>query len=555
MSVDLPADVHIISICSGIGGLDLGVGLAAECLGVRVRVVCYVEIEAYAAALLAKRMEEGHLDPAPIWTDVATFPGVAGQFRGAVDGVIAGYPCQPFSAAGKRGGVSDPRHLFPYIRRVVRTVEPVFCFFENVRGHLSLGFDAVQRCLQRDGYAVECGIFSAAEVGASHRRERLFVLAHRGSRGGWERSEGCGDVADAFRASGERWREPGDVAGAAGQELDEACQWKRDGDTVDDSGGTVADAERAKWRQEVGAGMGGDAGVHAAREGAGGTGECGGVLEHAAGARCGEGRSSAGKSVWDRAWGKESDGRCGAVGHAEDDNGRRGIGSQKAGVGTDGVGRRGFTGAGDDVAHAGEPGCEGRQFRTTSGNRGGAEASRPVAELRYAHLPAFPPGPSDHEAWRAIIARWPELAPATDDSLRVRAHVYGRTGHELPGMRDGAVGVSHVPAGEGRDVADGDSVERSPDEREAVAGTDGRYDAGGAGGDGRLANDGHPGTSTLQKETERELCGLDDELSAGMEFRTDRLRAGGNAVVALQAAYAFSILAEKAGIIKTVDSQ
>jgi site-specific DNA-cytosine methylase len=177
VSVDLPSEITLISLCAGIGGLDLGVSLAAEYLGRTTRVACYVEIESYAAAVLAHRMEEGHIPAAPIWTDARTFPSVAHLFRGKVHGVLAGYPCQPFSAAGKRKGHADPRHLFPHIRRAVRAIEPLFCFFENVRGHLSLGFDVVLRSLQRDGYRVFPGIFSASECGASHRRERLFILA------------------------------------------------------------------------------------------------------------------------------------------------------------------------------------------------------------------------------------------------------------------------------------------------------------------------------------------------------------------------------------------
>lgn len=87
--------------------------------------------------------------------------------------------CQPFSMAGKRNGTEDPRHLYPYLERDIRAIRPVWCFFENVAGHLNLGFDQVYASLSGMGYAVEAGIFTAEEVGAPHERKRLFILAIR----------------------------------------------------------------------------------------------------------------------------------------------------------------------------------------------------------------------------------------------------------------------------------------------------------------------------------------------------------------------------------------
>jgi site-specific DNA-cytosine methylase len=136
-----------------------------------------VEIEAFADANLVAKMEAGHLDAAPIWTDLKTFN--AKPFRDRIHLITGGYPCQPFSAAGKRLGADDPRHLWPHIYKIVKTIRPVFCFFENVEGHLSLGFKEVQQSLRDLGYRVESGIFSAAECGAPQQRKRLFILAHR----------------------------------------------------------------------------------------------------------------------------------------------------------------------------------------------------------------------------------------------------------------------------------------------------------------------------------------------------------------------------------------
>lgn len=167
-----------LALCAGAGGLELGITLA---LGERYRTVCYVERESYAAATLVARMEDAALDTAPVWDDVRTFDGAA--WRGCVDIVTGGYPCQPFSLAGKRLGASDERHLWPDVCRIVREVQPGLCFFENVPGHLSMGYAAVERDLQGLGYRVAAGLYSAAEVGASHKRERLFILAYRPSTG------------------------------------------------------------------------------------------------------------------------------------------------------------------------------------------------------------------------------------------------------------------------------------------------------------------------------------------------------------------------------------
>ncbi len=132
---------NIISLCSGIGGLDLGVQLVLPAS----RVVAYVEGEAFCIHRLVTQMEAGFLDSAPVWTDVKTFDGR--PFRGKVDGIIGGYPCQPFSQAGQRKGTNDPRHLWPDILRILQSVRPAWAFFENVRGHLRLGFPDVLRDL------------------------------------------------------------------------------------------------------------------------------------------------------------------------------------------------------------------------------------------------------------------------------------------------------------------------------------------------------------------------------------------------------------------------
>ena len=185
-----------LSLCAGAGGLDLGIHLAVP----GYRTVGYVERDAYAAATLVVRMEDEALDRAPVWDNVADFDGR--PWRGLVDILHGGYPCQPFSVAGRKLGDKDPRHLWPHIARIVREVEPPLCFFENVGGHLRLGFQQVHDDLRRMGYRVKAGLFTAEEVGAPHKRERLFILAY---------AEGAGEQREAGDFSSTQWRQVGSL--------------------------------------------------------------------------------------------------------------------------------------------------------------------------------------------------------------------------------------------------------------------------------------------------------------------------------------------------------
>jgi site-specific DNA-cytosine methylase len=140
-----------------------------------IRVAAYVEIETFLIYNLVSQMEQGLVAAAPVWTNLKTFP--AANFHKKVHGIIGGYPCQPFSVAGKKLGEKDPRHLWPFIKSHIEKIRPGWCFFENVPGHINQGFKAVRKELEQMGYRLEAGIYSADEVGAPHRRERLFFLA------------------------------------------------------------------------------------------------------------------------------------------------------------------------------------------------------------------------------------------------------------------------------------------------------------------------------------------------------------------------------------------
>lgn len=174
--------ITTLEFCTGYGGIGLGL---KNIFGERLRCLAYCELEGFAQANIVSKMEAGLMDVAPLWSDLKTFP--YGKFHGLVDILITGYPCQPFSAAGKRAGKDDPRHLWPWIADGIRLLQPRACFFENVEGHISLGLSTVVSDLEEMGYKVSWGIFSASEIGAPHQRKRVFILAHRIDQGsqGW----------------------------------------------------------------------------------------------------------------------------------------------------------------------------------------------------------------------------------------------------------------------------------------------------------------------------------------------------------------------------------
>ena len=164
------ADLHTVSICTGLGGLELGVKNVAK-----TRTVMYVENEITAAQILAQRIKERNLDDAPVWSNLRTFRGE--ELYGKVDILIGGFPCQPFSVAGKRLGDDDPRNLWHEVKRIARELGHPALFLENVENISRYYHDTIRKDLQEMGYTVTEGLFSASEVGLPHRRRRLLMLA------------------------------------------------------------------------------------------------------------------------------------------------------------------------------------------------------------------------------------------------------------------------------------------------------------------------------------------------------------------------------------------
>jgi DNA (cytosine-5)-methyltransferase 1 len=190
----------ILDLCSGYGGLSMGLQLALPDAG---PVVAFADPGAGPRRVLAYR----HPDT-PNLGDLTAVDWT--PWRG-VDWITAGYPCQPFSHAGHRKGTADERHLWPDVARAIRDVRPGRVLLENVRGHLSLGFDAVLGDLAGLGYDARWGVVRAADAGAAHNRARLFVVAtdadseRRERRGGtWDRGRRPAD-RDATTADVAAW--------------------------------------------------------------------------------------------------------------------------------------------------------------------------------------------------------------------------------------------------------------------------------------------------------------------------------------------------------------
>lgn len=167
--------LRTLSLCTGYGGIELGLRLA----GVPIRVVGSVERQAYAAAVLANRMVEGSLDSCPIWDDLESFDGSA--YRDRVDLVTAGFPCQGASVAGKRLGTADARWLWPAVWRTVEQCGASMLFVENVPGLLNVNggaaFAEILGALAARGWIAEWDCVPAGSVGAPHVRDRVFLLA------------------------------------------------------------------------------------------------------------------------------------------------------------------------------------------------------------------------------------------------------------------------------------------------------------------------------------------------------------------------------------------
>jgi len=259
-----------VSLCSGYDGI--GIGLKRAIPGLRT--IAHVEIETYAIANLISKMEAGLLDACPVFTDLKQFPYE--QLRDRVTILSAGFPCQPFSSAGKRRATEDERHLYPYIADGITAMRPRYVLLENVEGIISAKtadgesvLKYVLGDLEERGYRCTWGVFSASETGAPHQRKRVFILAYSASLGreskstsGQPKCERLTKVANhdsdgqlAYTTSGEsrqsQTRNGGqDTSGGSEEELGDA---KHDGSpTAKDGGSTRSEQEEGRLQEPTG---------------------------------------------------------------------------------------------------------------------------------------------------------------------------------------------------------------------------------------------------------------------------------------------------------------
>lgn len=160
-----------LALFAGAGGGVLG----GKLLGWRT--VCAVERDAYAASVLAQRQNDGCLEPFPIWSDVCSFDGK--PWRGIVDVVSGGFPCQDISLAGKGGGIEGSRSgLWSHMARIIRDVRPKFVLVENSPTLVIRGLGRVLGDLAQMGYDARWGVLGVGDAGGMHQRNRIWIVAY-----------------------------------------------------------------------------------------------------------------------------------------------------------------------------------------------------------------------------------------------------------------------------------------------------------------------------------------------------------------------------------------
>lgn len=207
--------LRVLDLFSGIGGFSLGLERTG---GFETAAFC--EYAEWPRKVLAK-----HWPNVPIFEDVRTLKG--SDIDGPIDVVVGGYPCQPFSTAGRRKGAQDDRHLWPEFNRLVAELRPTWVIGENVAGHISMGLDDVLSDLEGQGYACRTFVIPACATDAPHRRDRVWTVAFS-DRGNGKSSE---SKRPRIRAEIDRQGPDTDTCGSSDEleTLAHATQLQRDG--------------------------------------------------------------------------------------------------------------------------------------------------------------------------------------------------------------------------------------------------------------------------------------------------------------------------------------
>lgn len=454
----------ILSLCSGIGGLELAIRACVP----GSRCLAYVERDAYPASVLLARMEDASLDPAPIFCgDLAEFD--AGPLAGLVDVVCAGFPCQPFSLAGSQRGIEDERWLFPEIAGIVRDVGAPLVFLENVPGLTLRGLDEVLGTLADLGFNAEWDLFRASDMAAPHRRERWFCMGSR---------RVPDTLRNALRHVAERGGDPARAADA----------WHA---FARDMGGDVVDAPHGDGRRRE---RGAEAGARSRRKRRRGPAVASGVVAHADGD------------------GRETDQPIGsAEGRVADGRSREGL-ADAGGDGPQGI-EPSWTEAGPALGSDGA--AMGHAVRARRGRLDGIDASDggAIAPEGYERM-------ADREGGGRRELRRSSRRAGQPDREDAGVAVADGGGREGCGLEERA-GLGVAP----RDVAHGC-----------------RYDWRFAWPPGPREFDRW---QHVEAEAQPAVRGVADGIPEALEFRADRLRALGNAVVPQEATLAFQVLVRR----------
>jgi len=159
-----------LDLFSGIGGFSLGLETAGL-----VETVAFCDFDDYCQQVLKK-----NFPGVPVYSDVKELNHERLEADGidTIDIITGGYPCQPFSVAGRKKGEQDPRHVWPEMFRLIQELRPTWVIGENVGGHIKLGLDTVLENLESEGYSARTFSISATSIGANHKRERVWIMAH-----------------------------------------------------------------------------------------------------------------------------------------------------------------------------------------------------------------------------------------------------------------------------------------------------------------------------------------------------------------------------------------
>ena len=250
-------DLNELALCAAAGG-----GLLATEHLLGFKTVCYVEHDLYRVEVLKARIQDGFLDNAPIWDDCRTFDGK--PWRGLVDIISAGFPCQPFTEAGKRLGADDPRNIWPDVVRIIGEVRPRWVLLENsaklltpfrIAGRTTAPayISRVLADLAEIGYVGRYDCIPASAVGAPHQRDRIWIVAYTSSFGlcgseAWQSSSHQERDNSPYQRSGETVLyeiEPGgEIRNATGEGLPNGM-YSQVGRSTE--GTTLLQSKRSNW--------------------------------------------------------------------------------------------------------------------------------------------------------------------------------------------------------------------------------------------------------------------------------------------------------------------